>query len=106
MSRLNAYHLRSSNFDGASVTSAKDSLAANHPRTVTEHGHADERIRVVMPADNGLIVFWVAASGISFLLGFMIGVQLTLYFLVRLDADVDVAELEFHVGNEINTRDL
>jgi hypothetical protein len=60
----------------------------------------------VMPADNWLIVFWGAAGGISFLLGFLIGVQLTLCLLVRLDADVDVAEFEFHVGNEINTSDL
>jgi hypothetical protein len=60
----------------------------------------------VMPADNGLIVFWGAAGGLSFLLGFLIGVQLTLCFLVRLDADVDVTELEFHVGNKVDTSDL
>jgi hypothetical protein len=59
-----------------------------------------------MPADNGFVVLWGTAGDVSFLFGLMVGVQLILCFLVRLDTDVDVAELKFHVWNEIDPGDL
>jgi hypothetical protein len=60
----------------------------------------------VMPTDDGLVVLWGATGDVSFLFGSMVGVKLILCFVVRLDADIDVAELELHIWNEINTRNL
>jgi hypothetical protein len=60
----------------------------------------------VMPTDDGLVILWGTAGNVSFLFGSLVGVKLTLCFLIRLDADVDVAELKFHVGNEIDPSDL
>jgi hypothetical protein len=60
----------------------------------------------VMPTDDGLVVLWGATGDVSFPFGLMVGVKFILCFLIRLDTDIDVAELKFHVWNEIDPGDL
>lgn len=104
------HHLRTPDLHNISIARPQGRLATDHVRAVTQHRDADERVAVSVPANDGLVVFPGAASDA---LVFSIRLPLTLdsrpflgCLLLGLYGDVDVADLEVHVWNEVNAGNL
>jgi hypothetical protein len=77
------YHLWSSNFHDLARASAESRLTTLHLSCIREHEHAYERIRILVPGNNGCC----------------------LSFAIRIiiDRDVNVTDLVVHDGDQIDT---
>lgn len=104
-----AAHLRAAHLDDLAVARLQRRLAANHVGAITEHSHADERVGVGVPVDDGLVVF-PRASGDTFVFveSFLLHESLHFFLslLVRFDGDVDVGNLEVHLCDELHAGNL
>lgn len=56
MCHWRTYPLRSSNLDHVAIGRPQGCFPSHHAGAVREHGHADERVAIVVPANNGIIL--------------------------------------------------
>lgn len=96
------YSLGSADLGNLTITLSQGSLATNHVSAVRKHGHANERVAVGVPVDNGALVFPVHASS-SLLLD--IGECASL-LLFASDRQVHVSDFKVHRRHKVNTSNL
>lgn len=104
------HHLWTPDLHDFAIRFSQRCLAANHVCAVAEHGYANERVGVVVPAHHRLVVFpRTATNALIFRIGLLLQLDsLTLIgsLLARLYGDVDVTDFQVHGRNELNARDL
>lgn len=94
-----SYHLRTPDFANLAGSCPEGGLAPDHGAAVGEHGDADKRIAVGMPAYDGVLIIVVLG-------GFLVLTELLLHVLLGLHRQVNVGNLQVHGGDQVDPCDL